>query len=250
MKKMSKQEFNDDLMISMGNGLMDVELTEKEYDYVFRRARDTYKQLGANDYRECYFRLPVSTQKGRYVLPDEITEVIRVMRPDKGTAGYYGGGYEGLWSPAMAQNIFSPFQSGMNTGGEYVTWILQQSLYDMYDYVRAYEAQFNFDRFTHTIDFTREPRTKNETWVLECYADLTDDEYRGVLWVQRWATAEALSILGAAYSKISTIAGPTGDIQLDGNSMIQRAEEMKRDLKDEANQGLSGDGDYWGVTIG
>jgi hypothetical protein len=48
-------------------------------------------------------------------------------------------------------------------------------------------------------------------------------------WIQEYAYSFAKRILGQAYSKFASIAGPQGGTQLNGSTMVQEAQaEMER----------------------
>ena len=96
----------------------------------------------------------------------------------------------------------------------------------------ARDVQFSFVRRASKIEFYRNPLV-SERWFLEVHRNLTDNEYRDVLWIFEYALAECKMVLGLAYRKFQTLSGPSGEVSLAGDQLVAEATERKRELEEE-----------------
>lgn len=263
---MTREDFEKDIMYALGGGLVDVEFECEQagidfdgagsLDYAFRRAKKQYQQKGNDNWRREFLSLPVEKGVATYSLPDGSTDelaklhtIVKIVKPST------GWNVEDPFS-VMAYNDLFAFTNGygLNNGSssarmDYLAYELTLQTLERSRRYGAYDAQWTHDKFRNTITFLKTPQ-RSEVWFLECYRELSDDEYRDVLWVQEWALAEAKSMLGIAYRKFSSLAGPTGDISLSGDQLIQEATQEKERLFEEINMMTDGAEDYVEITFG
>src|SRR5690554_3394011 len=81
---MTKDEFNEEIIIALGGNLIDVELEDKELDLAFKRAKRTFQQKGSNNMRRQFFRLRVNKCQQEYQLPSNIDTIVKVIKPITG----------------------------------------------------------------------------------------------------------------------------------------------------------------------
>lgn len=235
---MDAETFNEELLIALGGNLVDVELTEKDFEYAFNRAKRTFQQKGNNNLDKGFVLLSVTKDTRKYDIPESVDTVIRIIRP-----GYGGLFPENPWHYAIIQDIYNGLRAG---GSSLVTYELSYQLIENIQKYMAHDVDFIFNKRRHTIEFLNTPKA-NEAWFLECYHDLPDEEYRALPWIQEWALTELKIILGRAYSKFGTLPGPSGEISMDGQSLIQEARDDQQRLIEEI--GFYVDGDPTGGVI-
>jgi hypothetical protein len=243
-------DFKDDIETSLGGNLVSVELEETDYRYGLRTAIRKYKQYGANNYRHEYYKVDMT--KGQSViddLPEEIHTVVKVLRPNMNSDFFSS---EDLFVQKAIDSMFiNAGRARLGCGGgmflEYEMMLQHQERLLRYG---AYDVDFNFNERSKKMTVFNKPK-RDESWFLEVYCDITEQEYAQLDWVFEWTKSEVMIILGRAYGKFNGgIAGPNGDVNLDGNSLIQEAKEMQRMLMEDAQNNMSGGVDSYGIMIG
>lgn len=246
---MKLEELMDEIIIGLGGGLVDVELSEAEIKLAIKRAIRQFQQKGHNTYRKDYVGVTVNPSSKTYPVDPMISDVIRIIKP---TLGASFTSEDLFVVKAMDEILPRGINAGCGSGGaEMVQYDLALSNIDMMNRYAVSDVDFKYDRFKHEIVFFQKPKME-ELWFLECYMNLDDEEYMDILWVQQWSLAEAKQMLGYAYRKFSSVSAPTGETQLAGDSMINEArDEMERLLVDIENQtdGDSASG-FWAVYLG
>lgn len=238
---MNFEEFKDDIITQLGGGIVDVELDDAEIRLAFKKAKKTFQQKGHNNYRRQFFKLPVTPCRSSYQLPSNVHTVVKIIKP---TMGF---NLNDEFSIQAYNQIFGYSQS--TTGGDWLSheFILQKI--ELWERYLAHDVQFDHDEFSNTLTAYKAPE-RNGIWLIECYSNLTDDEYMNVLWVQEWAAAEAKQMLGNAYRKFPSLPGPDGAISLDGNSLIQEAKAEKEALLQDILDGVDGGVDFYEIVFG
>ena len=87
-----RQKLIKEVKLSLGDGIIDIELTPDHYDLAFDISLDTYRQKSQNSTEERMAFLDLQRGQQDYFLPPEVIEVTEVMR--RGVAGTAGGGSE------------------------------------------------------------------------------------------------------------------------------------------------------------
>ena len=246
---MTLVELMDEIIVGLGGGLVDVELSEDEIKLAIKRAIRQFQQKGHNSYRKDYVMFEVSPTTKNYPISANIADVIRVIKP---TLGASFTSEDLFVIKALDEILPRGINAGCESGGvEMVQYDLALSNIDMMNRYAVSDVDFKYDKFKKEIVLFSKPKT-TENWFLECYLNLDDEEYMDILWIQQWASAEAKQMLGQAYRKFSTVAAPHGDVQLAGDQLISEArDEMERLLMDIENH-TDGDASsgFWGVYLG
>ena len=240
---MTPNEFYEEIVLSLGGGLVDVELGEKELELCFKKAKRTFIQKGNNSYRRDFIRIKVNKCSMVYQLPRDINAVVRVIKP---TMTFH---INDEFSLAAYNELFG--HKSTSAMGDYLSYELTLQMIETWRRYLAFDVQHHFNEFTQEISFLKAPE-KDGFWLLEVYRNLSDDQYRDVLWVQSWALAEAKIILGTAYRKFSGgLPSPDGSsASLDGNSLIQDGMQDKERLLEDINNGIDGSyGSAWEISF-
>lgn len=227
-------DFIQDVQMALSGSLVDVELEEAEIMWAFRRALSNYQQYGSNDFRRAFYKLSVERNKTVYDIPESINTTIRIIKPSHGFA----------LDDDLSMAIFNEFFVGKgygSTDGDFLSYEMFLQKMDRHRKYFAYDEQMIHDEFNNTIELLKTPKG-DQTWYLECYKNLEDHEYMKVNWIFRWTVAESKILLGQAYRKFSSLPSPTGEVSIDGASMIQEGNDEKNRLREEAENGGDGSG--------
>ena len=96
---------------------------------------------------------------------------------------------------------------------------------------------YTFNPNTHKLIIAENPRADDEIILLHSYVDkpqweLIQDRYAG-LWIENWAFAESMELLGRIRARFPSLPGPNGQIAQDGNELKAQAKELKEELTKE-----------------
>lgn len=244
---MTFEDFMEDIEVSLGGNLVSVELEEKDYQVAFKRAVRKFKQYGSNNYMHVFVKVDVEKGDSVITLPPDVDTVVKIIRPNANSDFFSS---EDLFVRKAIDEMFT-IRGRTSSCGSYnfIQYEFMQQEQERLKRFAATDVDFNHNRFDGTLTIYNRPRM-SERWFVECYLNLTDEQYMQLDWIAEWTRAECLEILGRAYSKFSSIAAPTGETSLDGRSMIQEATEIKRQLLEAAEQNMSGDVDYYQIVVG
>lgn len=230
-----QQEVFDYVKLSLGDGMIEVELDPKHYETALERAVNRFRQRSSNAVEESYAHLTLAKNQNKYILPDEIINVRQLMRRTVGsrTEGGEGG------------TLFEPFNLAYTntyllragaTGG-LATYYAFASYQELVGKMFGSFIQHHFDVATKTLTITQRPRADNETVLMHTdnfRPDITllRDIYSKP-WIRDYTLAVCKTMLGEARGKFNTIAGPQGGTTLNGAELKQQgiAEMEKLDLE-------------------
>ena len=230
-----QQEVFEYVKLSLGDGMIEVELDPKHYETALERAVNRFRQRSSNAVEESYAHLTLAKNQNKYILPDEIINVRQLMRRTVGsrTEGGEGG------------TLFEPFNLAYTntyllragaTGG-LATYYAFASYQELVGKMFGSFIQHHFDNATKTLTITQRPRADNETVLMHTdnfRPDITllRDIYSKP-WIRDYTLAVCKIMLGEARSKFNTIAGPQGGTTLNGAELKQQgiAEMEKLDLE-------------------
>lgn len=246
------EEFKDECLTALGGNLVDVELEDRDYQYAFKQAKKTFQQKGHNSYRRSFVAIEVEKGKSTYDLPDkslgEIDTIVKIIRPN-GAGGAVGNPFQQLSYNDMMQGIGTSSHGCGGCGANFLQYELTLQRIEMMQRYAINDVQFVHDKFKNTIKLLKLPE-RDMTIVIECYTNLSDEEYMEVLWVQKWTIAELKQILGTAYRKFNSLAAPTGETSLNGSEYIQESKEEKRELLEDIENFTDGDIDFMEIRFG
>jgi hypothetical protein len=228
-----REEMIEEIQIMLGDGLIDVELDPKHYNVAIKKAVRRYRQRSSNSLQESFVFLEVQQDVSTYTLPAEIQEVRSVYRRSM-TATTGGMGFD-PFGAAFANNIYMISNPGnLSTGGAGVlsTFDFAHQFQELAGRLFGRDMQFTWNAATKKIMFHRAFKGKEEiglhVYMAQPEEVLLADPYARP-WIQDYALAQAKFMLGEAYSKYGSLAGPQGGINLKGDAMKQEATvEMER----------------------
>ena len=235
------EAFKNHVLTMIGDGLISVELEDEQIVAAFYRAKEIYKQRGSNPDRRQFILFDVEKGKREYDLPVNNIETIANIIQTRG-----GFRSEDPFTHSIVNN-FLFHKSGQLDMIVYDLTIQQVEQLKKYS---AFYTQWIHHYYDNKIELLKEPHA-DETWFIEAYTNYSDEEFMDMTWVQRYTIAEAKGILGRAYRKFSTLTTPAGDVQLDGDQLVQESNEEKEQLiEDIKNLVDSGRPTGYGIFMG
>jgi len=241
----TKQEIFDYVHAMLGGGMVDVELDPIHYETALTKALTRFRQRSDNSIEESYFFMPTIIDQNDYILPKEVVEVRRIFRRSIGSRT--GGGDGGtLFEPFNLAYTNTYLLASSNMGG-LATYDLFSQYQELVGRMFGSFIEFNWNRTTHRLTILQRPRTE-ETLLLECYNHRPDEQlfadYLAIQWIKDYTVATCKYMLGEARSKFSTIAGPQGGGQLNGDALKSEAQQEMEKLEQEVATGVPGGTGY------
>lgn len=257
---MEFEEFKHEILMGLGGGLVDVEFecenNNLQFDsynsikYALNKAIRTWQQKGNHNLNKAFAVMDVVKGVRVYDLPPEeqgkVDTIVKIIRPDRG-----GWSVDNPFH-VLAYNDMFQYPSAGGDKSSSTSWLMYEITLQKMDEARryaAYDIQFLHRKHKNQIELLKEP-THNEKWFLECYKELELEEYMDVLWIQDYTLATAKEMLGLAYRKLQSVAGPTGEVSLNGDQLVSEAKEEKRDLMEQIQHGTDGDSTYYEIRFG
>lgn len=227
---MKEQDFQFEMETQLGGNLVDVELTENDYEVAFKRAKRMMTERGNNNLRRNFVTIPIITDTVTYQLPMETNEVMQVIKPN-------GYNTQDPFTEAAVQEMFGAITG--QTSQSLATYELSSQMLENLSIYAVDAVPYHFDTIAKTIRFLKSPTT-DQNWIVETYENLTDQEYMDLFWIQEWTLAELKIILGRAYSKFSSLSSPTGETSLQGDILVSEGNEDKIRLREDIQNHIDG----------
>ena len=226
----AKQEIFEYVKTRLGDGMIEVELDPKHIENAFVRAVDKFRQRSSNAVEESYGFLDLQEDQTEYTMPAEVISVRQIYRRTVGGASSSEGG-----------STFDPFELAYTN-----IYLLQTgrigglATYDMFSGYQELVARmfggfinFKYDQPTRRLQIFRRQRSP-ETVLVEQYNFRPDfillQDIYAKPWIREYTYAVAKFTLGEARSKFTTIAGPQGGGQLNGDALKAEATQEMQDL--------------------
>ena len=215
-----KQKVVDYIKLSLGDGMIDVELDPKHYDLAIDVALRKYRQRSQNSVEESFGYLTLQTDVNEYQLAPEVMQVRQIFRRSIGSRS--GGGDGGtLFEPFNLAYSNTYLLSSSNMGG-LATYMMFSQYQNLVGKMFGSFINFDWNSVTKKLRITQRPRGEENVllWMYNYKPDfiLFQDTWAGI-WIRDYATARAKIILGEAREKFATIASPQGGTNLNGTAL-------------------------------
>ena len=246
----AKQEVFDYVNLSLGGGMVDVELDQAHYEEALKKSFAKFRQRSDNSVEESYLFLPTVIDQNTYTLPEEVIEVRKIFRRSIGSRT--GGGDGGtLFEPFNLAYTNTYLLASTNMGG-LATYNAFAQYQELVGRMFGSFIEFKWHTSTKELVILQRPRAEEEL-LLYAYNYRPDSEllkdYLASQWIKDYTLAVCKYMLGEARSKFATIAGPQGGSTLNGDALKSEAQaEMEKLEQDVATQVAGGVG--YSFTIG
>jgi hypothetical protein len=238
----------DYVRMRLGDGLVDVELEKDHYEMAINQALIKYRQKAQNSVEESYASLKLLPETQEYILPKEVQTVRAIYRRGIGSV------------TGTSASQFEPFSSGyLNTYMLVAGRVGGLTNYELFvDYQKLAMKMFGgfmnftFNPVTKKLIVVRkmpfqganpDPNQQESVllWIYNTKPDqmIFNDTY-AFPWLQEYSYSFCKRILGQAYSKFSTIAGPQGGTSLNGTAMVTEAQAEMEKLEDDLKTYVDG----------
>jgi len=224
------------LKSQLGYPVQCVELTEEQFNIAIDNALDTYRQLCIGAYEQRFLTYQLIKDQQVYFLNspiDRTDAVVSVMKVHRlNLLGVNGAGPDNTWGMAFAQQ-FSQIIGG---GGNLLDTHLINQWSEEFTKMFAGDIPFLWNEARRELVLKRSIR-QNERIVLEVELERSEQELMSDRWckqfLQNWALAECKEYLGLIRSKYTSgTPGPSGNISLNGDMLIQEARTDFAELKE------------------
>lgn len=235
-----KQETFDYVRFTLADGMVDVELDPAHYETALKQALLKYRQRSANSVEESFAFLPLLTDVDKYTLPSEVISVKQVYRRSIGSTTSTGA------------TQFEPFEAGflnlylLQSGrvGGYLNYELYSQFQELSMRMFGGFINFKFNKVNKELHIFRRPRNSDETVMIHTYNYKPDitlmSDYMAYPWIKDYTLATCKMMLGQAYEKFGTIAGPQGGTTLNGSSLKNEAQAMLEKLEEDLKNYVDG----------
>ena len=244
----AKQEVFDYVNLSLGGGMVDVELDQAHYEEALKKSFAKFRQRSDNSVEESYLFLPTVIDQNTYTLPEEVIEVRKIFRRSIGSRTGDGGT---LFEPFNLAYTNTYLLASTNMGG-LATYNAFAQYQELVGRMFGSFIEFKWNTTTKELVILQRPRAEEEL-LLYAYNYRPDSEllkdYLASQWIKDYTLAVCKYMLGEARSKFATIAGPQGGSTLNGDALKSEAQaEMEKLEQDVATQVAGGVG--YSFTIG
>ena len=215
-----KQEIINDVTTMLGGSMIDVELSQNDFQVALKLSLERYRQRSSNSVEEAYAFLELQIEQTEYYLPREIVDVRQIFR--RGLGGNTTGTYIDPFSLAYT-NLYL-LQAG--AGGGYSAGLLTFELFYQYQEqagrMFGRDINYHFNTVSKKLTIIRRILAEENVllWVTKVKPDemILQDPFARP-WVRSYTLAMCKSMLGEAYSKYSQVIGPQGGVSLKGDAL-------------------------------
>jgi len=220
-----RQKVIDYIKTFLGDGMVDVELDPVHYNTAIDKALLRYRQRSQNSTEESFGFITLQVDQNEYFLPKEVMQVRQLFRRSIGSRS--GGGDGGsLFEPFNLAYTNTYLLSSSNMGG-LGTYFAFSSYQNLVGKMFGSFINFDFNPTTKKLRVSQRPQTEENVliWMYNYRPDfnLFEDTYAGI-WIRDYALAQSKMMLGEAREKFAQIAGPQGQVSLNGQALKQEAQ--------------------------
>lgn len=232
------------ILTRLGGNQIDVELDDNTLQKCIDLAISKLIQRGDAYVEESLVLLTLKKNQKEYILPSEIIEIQQIYRRGYGRAfGSTGGQNMDPFAMAWTNVYMAGAINGVRTGG-LVTYELHNDYLKTAGKMFGMYMNYTFNPNTHKLVIAENPRSDDEIILLHSYVDRAEyevlqDRY-AALWIENWALAEAMEILGRIRSRFGNLPGPNGSVTQDGDALKNESKAMKEELTKELNNFVPG----------
>lgn len=227
-----------------------VELTEEQFNIGIDNALDEFRRRADNAYSHRHVSFTLKRNQSTYYLndprdkTDKIVNVLKIHRINQ-----LGISSLSAETGLYAQAFFNQLYQGSNV--DVLSIHLMAQLSETYEKIFAGNLMFTWDEASRQLLILRRLNTDEERVVLEVVMERTEQELLldrwAKQWLQGWAESELLEMLGMIRSKYGNLPGPNGGITLNGDQLIQMADQKQTELLRQMTDYEVGNG---GVNFG
>jgi len=247
-----------DVKTKLGYPKVCVELDEDHFILAGRNAIAKFRQRADNAYQQAFVPFTIiggfTEGQDTYYLndprdgTDRIINILKIHRINQ-----LGISSLSAETGLYAQAFYNQLYQGPNIDVTSI-WLVSQ-LSELYEKIFAGNLMFTWNEARRELRLIRRSNLKSERVVLEAVLEKTAQELikdrYAFNWLQDWAYAEAMEMLGQIRSKYTSgLASASGSLGLNGDLLLTRSTELKTELLRQLNDYEVGNGGAeWGAAF-
>ncbi len=230
----------------LGEGMVEIDVDPVHLETALDKALARFRQRSPNAVEESYLFLELIQDTNEYKLPDEVIEVRQVWRRAVGSRTGMGAGGT-LYEPFNLAYTNTYLMSGSMMGG-LATYELFAGYQKLVGKMFGSYIEFKWKPTTHTLTVLQRPFAQGEQILVQAYNFRPDwvllQDIYAKQWLRDYSLAVTKTILGEARSKFQSIAGPGGQITLNGTALLAAGKEEMEKLDKEIETYIAGGTGY------
>lgn len=235
-----------EIMMTLGAGMIDIELTKDQQNYALDFALNVYRQRASNATAETGIIFKYKKFVQRYDLSDSnIVDIKAIHRNKLGSSAANDYEQDPFLMMYVNQMMYALNQN--MTYGSIATIHIQHNYLKTLEQITAGRIDYVWNPSTKILDiFNKIGRDEVFIIIAETYRE--DDELLNDPYVKPWlvsyAVAKAKMILGEIRGKFQTLAGPGGGVTLNGSELKQEAQAEMEKLDEQLKNDITSDEGY------
>jgi hypothetical protein len=230
-KNQKLEEFFYGINLLLGGDGIEIDLSDNDYRFCFNRALNEFRAISTRSIYESYGFLQLSPNVQTYRLHRAIDNVIGMYR-QRALFASNATGFD-YFSQIAANTIYPGGHGGGYMGLATYDFALQYE--ETLNRLFARDIRFQYHNWNQTLFLQQVPHSAHETVVIRCavmktITELLDDHW-SFLWLQKYSTALAKSILAAKWGKLMQLPGAQGGIQYNWQKLAQESTEEIKECK-------------------
>jgi len=219
-----KQNLIEYVRLTLGDGMIDVELDPAHYEAAYQRTIGTYRQRAQAAYEESYTFMELVKDVNIYTLPQEVIQVRQIFRR---TFGDSQGPFASNFDP-FSQASLNVYLMNFNVAGGLATYDFYSQYVELAGRMFGAYINYTWNPVTKKLQIVRDPKGTGENVLLWTYNlkpefNLLQD-FQISQWIRDYMVASCKMMIGEAREKFGTIAGPQGGGTLNGTAMKSEAQ--------------------------
>ena len=227
-----------------------VELSEEQFNIAIDNALDEFRRRVDNAYTHRHVSFTLRRGQVVYYLNDprdKTNKIVNVLKIHR--VNFLGATSLSADNGLYAQAFYNQLYQGSNI--DLLSIHLMNQLSESFEKIFAGSLSFTWDEASRELLILRNLTNAEERVVLEVVMERTEQELLldrwAKQWLQGWAEAELLEMLGMIRTKYGTLPGPNGGITLNGDTLLNMASEKQTELLRQITDYEVGNG---GVNFG
>lgn len=239
-----KQEIFDYINLSMGGGMVDIELDPAHYEVAFKQALTRYRQRSSNALEESYSYLELVPDQNEYTLPVEVIAVRQIFRRGTGQTGAIANQFDPFVVASM--NFYN-----ITASGGLATFFMARTYMEEVSKMFGGYINYAYNTSSKKLTLMMRPRVEEEKVLLWTYNQKPDfmlltDQYAQP-WIKEYTYALCKKMVGEAREKFQSIPGPQGGSSLNGTQLKAEAQALIEKLELEIDNYIDGSMPPWFV---
>lgn len=248
-REIVREQIKDYVMMMLGAPAIKLELDQQQLDLAVDQALMIFEDYAPMEYFQ-YYTFPTTPGQSVYELPPDVGLVRKVSYKETPQQAFSASDLGGVIPlEYMGAGAYGSIAGGINpqqpVWGKMSEWVLYKQYESMYNRISSQEGGWEWLGGYNHIKLYPVPYRVHYVAVQYLQKRTDFREVKQVM--QEGALAHAQIMLGEIRSRIQNPPGPNGGVQLNGQDILQRGTEAKKDWEEKL---ITKYGDLLGPTWG